>query len=87
MLPFRNVGSTFTNTAGRSIQVAVSAYGLSGTNDDLIAYVGGIVVARAMISDPGAKSNTVTFAVPPGATYRIVPYIGPVAFNFWSELY
>ena len=79
----RALGTTYTNTTGRAIQVAASVY-YSGT--DAAAVVSGVQILRSYtVSCCGVPQLSVfplTFIVPPGATYSVTGS----SLVLWTEL-
>lgn len=71
----RLVGTTYTNSTGRSIYVYVSGTAPSGATSNL--EIGGI---QLPMSD---NSGVINFLVPPGATYRLT---APFIRTKWVEL-
>ena len=79
----RTSGTTYTNSTGKPIMVAVGR-SASGISTELNAFVGGIKVAFIKgDSTNGLSSGSCSFIVPNGSTYSVSSSSG---FNFWSEL-
>lgn len=76
----RALGTTYTNTTGRPIEVAVSC-GVS-TSASFTVEVAGLTLLRATAAQ--AEEKGFSFIVPPGAAYRASVSAGNL--NFWSEL-
>jgi hypothetical protein len=82
----RATGTTYTNSTGRTIMLAITGL-ITGS----VAFadwleIGGVVVAR--VGGVGSTANMPAYAyaiVPPGATYKLNTVSG-VAFNYWAEL-
>lgn len=80
----RALGTGYTNSTGRPIEVQVTAQG-SGTTSYLEAVIGGtILVARA--NTPSGNSNSLRFIVPVSATYTVSGFGGTNTLTNWSEL-
>lgn len=80
----RALATTFTNTTGETIIVAVSITTASA-NDYINIYINGALLI------PGTQQPTITayvtefFEVPPGATYQATSAIGTGTLSFWKE--
>lgn len=86
----RSAGTTYTNSTGKAIMVAVTAYSnMAGTGSsfsygDVYAYVNGLNIVQSSGTSAGSdQPGGVTFIVPPGATYRVD--IGG-SLSIWTEL-
>lgn len=82
----RALATTYTNSTGKPIMVAVYCSG-SPNDGNFSATVGGVQLGRqgfgAIAS--GVSFATITFIVPDGATYR-ADNTGGASLNSWSEL-
>ena len=81
----RSSGTTYTNTTGRSIMVAVGARGRDARVE---IYVNGIQVAHDIDTyDGNGPTSSASAIVPSGATYRVIS-ANKYGTNvlFWSEL-
>lgn len=82
----RATGTTYTNSTGRTIMLAITGL-ITGS----VAFadwleVGGVVVVR--VGGVGSTANMPAYAyaiVPPDTTYKLNTVSG-VAFNYWAEL-
>ena len=82
----RALGTTYTNSTGRSIQVSISATcGVSGSID-LQLTIGGVLVGRQYQVPPGGFTavGTCSGIVPSGTTYSVTA-AGAASFT-WQEL-
>lgn len=79
----RALSTTYTNTTGRPISVLVSASVPS--SGDVSAVVNGSVIAHAGGGSATSTEGTLSFIVPPGATYGTA-VTGAVALTSWFEL-
>ena len=79
----RTAGTTYTNSTGKPIQVAISCTGTQSQNATLV--VGGVSVMRTGVgaSNVGWLGN-VSGIVPAGTTYYLT--VSGAAISFWSEL-
>jgi hypothetical protein len=81
----RAYGTTYTNSTGRPIMVAITNQSTSGAGSINIT-VGGVqiydIAANAVF---GSNYGAVTFIVPAGATYSATA-AGNAALNKWAEL-
>jgi len=79
----RSIGSSYTNSTGKAISVAVSGSFPPATS--LTGVVGGVTVVFT-----GARANTeidfITFIVPDGATYSVNQSGGTLYSYTWTEL-
>jgi hypothetical protein len=79
----RSIGSSYTNSTGKAISVAVSGSFPPATS--LTGVVGGVTVVFT-----GARANTeidfITFIVPDGATYSVNQSGGTLYSYTWAEL-
>lgn len=76
----RSVNTTYTNTTGRPIMIAVSLS--SGTNDNANVFINGVQHAR--IGVVAGVIGSGSYVIPNLATYRVDASIAVV--NVWSEL-
>lgn len=87
----RALGTTYTNTSGRSIAVSVSTSSTTtGSSVGATATVSGVIVAQAAVNESAGASfagltQQLSFLVPPGATYSVSVASGGV-INRWAEL-
>lgn len=82
----RSSGTTYTNSTGRTIMVAITGLITGSVPFTDWFEVGGVVVSR--VGGVGSTANMPAYVyaiVPPAATYRLNTVSG-VAFNYWSEL-
>ena len=82
----RSLGTTYTNSTGRSIEVSISLPDTVSQNPTVTINVGGvdILINNYDLGD-GVGSFSHSFVVPVGATYRISVDI-PVQITLWAEL-
>jgi hypothetical protein len=88
--PSRVLGTTYTNSNGYPIMVAVSigSSGVVGTNKYLTAYVNGSAVSQQVIYAAGNTTCSLSVIVPTGATYYFTDAGGSSqSISYWSELY
>lgn len=82
--PSRSLGTTYTNSTGRPIQVTSSVYAQGGTYAR--AYVGGVMILDSRTVDccgiPQISYFPFSFIVPNGTTYQITGG----GFTIWAEL-
>lgn len=78
----RALATTYYNTTGKPIVVAVLSGGLTAGNN-ITGVVSGINVAYAQINTAGTSQVTINFIVPVGATYSVT---ASAAFAAWYEL-
>ena len=75
----RSLNTTYTNSNSYPIMVSTSQANTTGNNQ---GYVGSLVVTQGF---SGSAANcTLTWIVPPGATYKLA---GSVPIVLWTELY
>ncbi|MDF9617032.1 hypothetical protein P5705_05210 [Pseudomonas entomophila] len=87
MLSQRSLGTLYTNTTGRPIQVIVHAGPASSVNTALNITIGGAVVYAGYAGAAGVYIATATAIVPPSATYSVGASNGSVsALTAWNEL-
>ena len=78
----RSAGTTYTNSTGRSIQVAILS--AQGTNQQFQFYIDGTLVWNQYSSTIYGDNVTANFILPPSATYSLtVPY---GSIQYWMEL-
>jgi hypothetical protein len=84
----RAVSTTYTNTTGRPIVVAISGSIGSFANYNIVLSVDGVIVEApaGSLNGDGAAPNSVSAIVPNGATYRVAPNAGTLSINYWVEL-
>lgn len=82
----RSVGTTYTNTTAKPIQVSV--YGImGGANADALLEIGGRAVCRfASGAWPVNSHITLIGVVPPGAAYKVITISGGFTPLAWLEL-
>lgn len=81
----RAFNTTYTNTTGRPIAVAVTGYSSAGSGMAVVALVNGSQVYRGSWGYGASTPNAVFFIVPPGATYSVAPN-GSGSLESWAEL-
>lgn len=81
----RAIGTTYTNTTGRPIMVALTIYGVSGGASGYL-YVNSFIVGFTAQVAAGAYTGAMYVIVPAGATYSVVQNIGTIQLNTWVEL-
>ena len=83
----RTAGTTYTNTTGKPIFVAVTILYSGGSSSAGVLVVNGVTVSGAAATAlGGATFNTpLTAIVPPGGTYLISSLSG-ATINVWTEL-
>lgn len=87
MVSQRSLGTLYTNTSGRPIQLSAQAGPASSLNTALNITIGGAVVYAGYAAAAGVYIATATVIVPPGATYSVGASNGSVnALTAWSEL-
>jgi len=77
----RALGSTYTNSTGKPIQVIVTV--AHNSVSTATVSVGGVTIASSY--NDGARSGRFSFIVPNGVSY-IVPAVTGVALSLWTEL-
>jgi hypothetical protein len=78
----RSAGTTYTNSTGRSIQVAILS--AQGTNQQFQFYIDSTLVWNQYSSTIYGDNVSANFILPPSATYSLtVPY---GSIQFWMEL-
>jgi hypothetical protein len=83
----RAIGTTYTNSNGYPISVAVGLSHLSGDGNIYRVLVNGVGVAYETGNTSADTADSNTFIVPPGQTYIVETLAGSHALTFWSELY
>jgi hypothetical protein len=82
----RALGTTYTNSTGRPIQV-IACVRVQSSGNQALVYVNEVLVAQTYTIDccgaPQISFMPLSFIVPNGATYRIT---GNSGFTTWSEL-
>lgn len=91
VLASRALSTTYTNSTGAPIEVAVSGYGNNTASySTMEAYVNGVQIATSFVSDASASwlaaPQTIILIVPNGATYKIDNANAGVTLSNWSEL-
>lgn len=81
----RAFNTTYTNTTGRPIAVAVTGYSSAGSGMAVVALVNGTQVYRGSWGYGSSTPCAVFFIVPPGATYSVAPN-GSGSLESWAEL-
>jgi hypothetical protein len=79
----RAVATTYTNSTGRPIMVAVALS--SSTASTLYATVSGLSMGGTSVGSSGYSSG-ISFIVPSGATYSVTMNAGSPSINTWLEL-
>lgn len=86
----RALGTTYTNSTGKYIMVAVTLYNTGGSgNKRLNLYINGVIVlAQSSFSTTGDTYVSAALLVPPGATYAADSAGSGVTMtlNNWWEL-
>ena len=83
----RAIGTTYTNSNGYPISVAVGLSHLSGDGNIYRVLVNGVGVAYETGNTSADTVDSNTFIVPPGQTYIVETLLGSNTLTFWSELY
>ena len=79
----RVIGTTYTNTTGRPIQVAVTVSAVPYFV--MLCYVNGVQIQYQNSGGAGySQACSSSFIVPPGATYMVNVTAG--TYNTWMEL-
>ena len=82
----RALGTTYTNSTGRSIEVSISLPDTNSQNPTVTINVGGVnILINTYDLGTNVGSFSHSFVVPVGATYRISVGI-PVQITSWAEL-
>jgi hypothetical protein len=71
MLPSRALGTTYTNTSGKPIQVAVLAGPTNGINNTVVSTVNGVGISSTYSGVANQYISSSVVVVPAGATYSI----------------
>lgn len=82
----RVLGTNYTNTTGRPIQVAAQAGPVSQANAALTVYVNSVGLFTAYAAAANSYIGCANVIIPPGATYRIAMSLGSASLTNWSEL-
>jgi len=84
----RVFGTTYTNSTGKPMLVAIEAsFGTGGANVGWTMYINGAVAGGAGLSGSGGShTSTVSVMVPSGATYEAAWFGATGTFN-WTETY
>ena len=80
----RAYGTTYYNTTGKPIVVAVSNSNATALNDFLEAFVAGVSIIYT-VSQTATFINNLTFIVPPGMSYRVTN-ASAGTISRWTEL-
>jgi hypothetical protein len=80
----RALGTTYTNTTGKPIEVSVTALLNAATLTGMSMTVNGVNVSQAGYASNGGWPMNVSAVVPAGATYATNS--SNLNFNTWSEL-
>ena len=78
----RSFGTTYTNSTGKAIMVAVTAQ--FGTSSNLYGIVGGVTVIGTF-AHANTEGGNISFIVPDGATYSVTTS-GGLSSVIWTEL-
>ena len=81
----RSLNSTYTNTTGGPISIAVTLNRGGDCNSGSQLYINGNLV-MTYYSSCSNLSSTVTAIIPDGNTYSVVPSVGSNALTTWYEL-
>ena len=82
----RSLGTTYTNTTGRPIEVSISLPDTGGQSPTVTINVGGVdILVNNYDLGQGSASFSHSFIVPSGASYRISVNIS-VPITTWAEL-
>lgn len=81
----RSIGTTYTNTYGKPIEVAITTYSTCGSNNNMYLNVGGVMIGAQAIGNPGAISGFISSVVPVGTTYLLTTSCSAV-IGVWAEL-
>lgn len=79
----RAIGTTYTNSTGYPIFVAVTLGGGSSTTNITI---NGVAMYQQQVSNAGFVNTSTTFVVPNGATYGLIGAAGSPTVVSWAEL-
>jgi microcompartment protein CcmK/EutM len=81
----RTLSTTYTNSTGKPIMVAVRGAGSQA--GDLVMFINGFILARQCVYSAGAtQDGTVYGIIPNGSTYSVVLSIGSISYLAWCEL-
>lgn len=81
----RALGTTYTNSTGRTIFVCVTSNDIQGVTRSLTATVSGVTVSGQQGYSPSGNIGlSLSFAVPPGQTYSVAQVNSTL--SAWSEL-
>lgn len=81
----RAAGTTYTNTTGRPIAVALKLQSAAGAWEPYMT-IGGVNVQNGGAATNNASYGTGYYIVPSGATYVLVANGGSLSSNGWCEL-
>ena len=87
----RAMQTTYYNTTNKLIMVMVSCFTTTNATAGFTVSVGGLVLAWAQVTDNNganyqAMRNSITFSVPPGASYSADSITTAVTIGNWTEL-
>lgn len=82
--PSRAIGTTYTNSTGKPIMVAISYTCNAGTSVQGLV-INGVTVFAGAVNTAGS-SGGFTLIVPNGATYVTTTNVGAMTLVLWSEL-
>ena len=85
----RALGTTYTNSTGRPIMIAVTAYNAGGSGDKAISFYinGSVVMVNGSFSSTGTPYQSGTLIIPDGATYQAATTGGvTLTLYAWWEL-
>jgi len=81
--PARAIGTTYTNSTGKPIQVKVV---MTVGSNDYGLYIGAVLVDRSSAYGGAHMYPQLSGIVPSGATYRVVLLSGSGTLLYWREL-
>lgn len=81
--PGRALGTTYANNSGKPIMVLVTAHASVTGNNTISAYVNSVIVVGSGVY---SGDGSVSFVVPPGATYSVAVTLGTMTLTNWYEL-
>jgi hypothetical protein len=82
----RVLGTTYTNTSGKPIQVSVTGILNAAILTGMYLAVNGAVISQSPYAPSGGWPLNVSAVVPAGATYLASSSNGNLNFGSWSEL-
>lgn len=83
--PGRAIGSTYTNTTSRPIEVSMTV-GLAGTNGEVTFTVAGTLLANPKNANTSGFNTQICAVVPVGASYILATVAGVNSITSWAEL-